>query len=75
MSAHAWILLSLFLLLLGLLAWPLAHLLARLIDGELPRPLLRLERLCLGSSCAEMDWSRYAVAIVLFNLLGGAAWA
>ncbi|MGL4205636.1 MAG: potassium-transporting ATPase subunit KdpA [Aeromonadaceae bacterium] len=71
MSAHAWILLSLFLVLLGLLAWPFAHLLARLIDGELPRALLRLERLCLGSACGEMDWLRYAVAIVLFNLLGG----
>ena len=39
MGSDAWILLLLFLLVLGLLAWPLGQLLARLIEGELPRPL------------------------------------
>jgi len=50
MGSDAWILLLLFLLMLVLLAWPLGQLLARLIEGELPRPLQRLERLCLGGS-------------------------
>jgi potassium-transporting ATPase potassium-binding subunit len=70
MGSDAWILLLLFLLVLGLLAWPLGQLLARLIEGELPRPLQRLERLCLGAATEEMDWRRYALAIVVFNLLG-----
>lgn len=70
MNSDAWMLLLLFLLTLGLLAWPLGQLLARLIEGELPRPLLRLERLCLGTATEEMDWRRYARAILLFNLLG-----
>ncbi len=72
MGSDAWILLLLFLLVLGLLAWPLGQLLARLIEGELPRPLQRLERLCLGASTEEMDWRRYTLAILVFNLLGGA---
>lgn len=71
MGSDAWILLLLFLLVLGLLAWPLGQLLARLIEGELPRPLQRLERLCLGAATAEMDWRRYTFAILVFNLLGG----
>jgi K+-transporting ATPase ATPase A chain len=72
MGSDAWILLLLFLLVLGLLAWPLGQLLARLIEGELPRPLQRLERLCLGAATEEMDWRRYTLAILVFNLLGGA---
>ena len=72
MGSDAWILLLLFLLVLGLLAWPLGQLLARLIEGELPRPLQRLERLCLGATTEEMDWRRYTLAILVFNLLGGA---
>lgn len=76
MNSDAWMLLLLFLLTLGLLAWPLGQLLTRLIEGELPRPLLRLERLCLerlclGAATEEMDWRRYAGAILVFNLLGG----
>src|SRR5574344_2204138 len=67
MNSDAWMLLLLFLLTLGLLAWPLGQLLTRLIEGELPRPLLRLERLCLerlclGAATEEMDWRRYAGA-------------
>ena len=72
MGSDAWILLLLFLLVLGLLAWPLGQLLARLIEGELPHSLQRLERLCLGATTEEMDWHRYAWAILVFNLLGGA---
>ena len=77
MNSDAWMLLLLFLLTLGLLAWPLGQLLTRLIEGELPRPLLRLERLCLerlclGAATEEMDWRRYAGAILVFNLLGAA---
>lgn len=71
MGSDAWILLLLFLLVLVLLAWPLGQLLARLIEGELPRPLQRLERLWLGAATAEMDWRRYTFAILVFNLLGG----
>lgn len=55
------------------LVWPLSHLLTRLIDGELPRPLLRMERLLLGAGGApdnEMTWRDYTLAILLFNLMG-----
>ncbi|MEZ7863158.1 MAG: potassium-transporting ATPase subunit KdpA [Aeromonadaceae bacterium] len=76
MNSDAWMLLLLFLLALVLLAWPLGQLLARLIERVLPRPLLRLERLCLerlclGAATEEMDWRRYALAILVFNLLEG----
>ena len=73
MTLQAWTLLLVFLLSLLLLAWPLSHLLTRLIDGELPRPLLRMERLLLGAGSAtdnEMTWRGYTLAILLFNLMG-----
>ena len=73
MTLQAWTLLLVFLLSLLLLAWPLGHLLTRLIDGELPRPLLRMERLLLGAGGApdnEMTWRDYTIAILLFNLMG-----
>ena len=73
MTLQAWTLLLVFLLSLLLLAWPLSHLLTRLIDGELPRPLLRMERLLLGAGGApdnEMTWRDYTLAILLFNLMG-----
>ena len=73
MTLQAWTLLLVFLLSLLLLAWPLSHLLTRLIDGELPRPLLRMERLLLGAGGAtdnEMTWRGYTLAILLFNLIG-----
>ena len=73
MTLQAWTLLLVFLLSLLLLAWPLSHLLTRLIDGELPRPLLRMERLLLGAGGApdtEMTWRGYTLAILLFNLMG-----
>ena len=73
MTLQAWTLLLVFLLSLLLLAWPLSHLLTRLIDGELPRPLRRMERLLLGAGGApdnEMTWRDYTLAILLFNLMG-----
>ena len=73
MTLQAWTLLLVFLPSLLLLAWPLGHLLTRLIDGELPRPLLRMERLLLGAGGApdhEMTWRGYTLAILLFNLIG-----
>lgn len=73
MTPNAWFLFVLYLGVLALLAWPLSHVLARLIDGELPKPLQQGERLLLGSATSaahEMDWYRYALAVLTFNLIG-----
>ena len=55
MTLQAWTLLLVFLLSLLLLAWPLSHLLTRLIDGELPRPLLRMARLHPRHTAVQPD--------------------
>ncbi|MFC3914149.1 potassium-transporting ATPase subunit KdpA [Pseudaeromonas sharmana] len=62
-----------YLLVLLLCAIPLSRLLAALIDGDLPRPLLKLETLLLGPNCAEgeMTWRGYAAVIMMVNLVGG----
>ena len=74
MTAHAWGLLALFLVLLALLAWPLGRGLAALIDGRLPRWMQRVEaplyRLAGVRPDAAMDWRGYALALLVFNALG-----
>jgi K+-transporting ATPase ATPase A chain len=48
--------------------------LARLSEGRLPAPLLRLERaalrLCGAGPGREMDWKEYALAVLAFSVLG-----
>ena len=80
MTAPAWLLLAAYLTLLLLLAWPLGQWLAAVAEGRLPRwmaPLAQAERglyrLAGIDPAAGMGWRAYAVALVLFNLLGAMA--
>ncbi|MEP6722914.1 MAG: potassium-transporting ATPase subunit KdpA [Variovorax sp.] len=75
MNASAWTLLLLFLVVLGLLAWPIGRFLAALCDGRLPRWMQRVEaplyRLAGVSAGESMHWRSYALALLAFNALGG----
>ena len=77
MSADAWGLLALYLVVLGLLAWPLGRFLAAMCDGRLPRWMQRVEaplyRLAGTSPERPMHWRGYALALLAFNALGAAA--
>ncbi len=74
MSSSAWGLLALFLVLLGLLAWPLGRFLAALCDERLPRWMQRAEaplyKLAGVSPGTSMHWRTYAFALLAFNALG-----
>ncbi len=74
MSSAAWGLLALFLVVLLLASWPLGKWIARLISGELPRWMQRIEaplyRLAGTSPEQSMNWSYYALALLAFNALG-----
>jgi K+-transporting ATPase ATPase A chain len=73
MTSHAWLLLVAFLAILWALAVPLSRYLVRAIDGRLgaaSRAEGALYRLCGIRADEEMHWLRYALAIVLFNVLG-----
>ena len=68
---------SIYLVLLLLLAWPLGVVMARIYQGELPRwlrPLRPLEhlfyRLAGVDENQEMTWQQYALALLLFNAAG-----
>ena len=67
-------LLTLFLAVLLLAAWPLGIWLARLSSGNLPRWMLRAEgvlyRLAGTSADQSMHWSVYALCLLAFNALG-----
>ena len=73
MTAHAWILLAVFLGVLLAAGRPLGAYIARVVDGDyawarrLEAPLYRF---CGVRADEEMGWRKYAVAIVLFNVLG-----
>jgi len=73
MAASAFLLIASFMLVLLVLSRPLGSVLARLIEGE-PLPILRRFEAgvwrCCGNNGAEMHWRQYALAIVMFNLLG-----
>ena len=80
MTLHAWLLLGITLAALLLAAVPLGRYLADLVDGRSSLALRiggraesALYRLCGVDPRAEMDWLRYALAILLFNLLGALA--
>ncbi|WCM93528.1 potassium-transporting ATPase subunit KdpA [Acidovorax sp. NCPPB 2350] len=74
MDASAWGLLALFLIVLGVLAWPLGKALAAVCDGRLPAWMHRAEaplyRLAGVRPEVGMHWRHYALALLAFNALG-----
>ena len=74
MTAQAWGLLALFLVLLLIASWPLASWIARLWTGNLPGWMHKLEsplfKLAGTSADQSMKWTGYAMALLAFNLLG-----
>ena len=74
MTSSSWGQLGLFLVVLLLMSWPLGSWLARLVSGNLPKWLLRLEapfyRLAGTSADKSMNWAQYALALLAFNVLG-----
>ena len=80
MSTHAWLLLGVYLLVLLVAAKPLGSYIANVMEGRatLAQRLgggfeAVLYRLCGVRREEEMGWLHYAVAILLFNLLGALA--
>lgn len=77
MNSQAWILLVAFLVILALLAWPLGRWLVAVAEGRFPRwfaPFVKAEhglyRLAGVDAGSGMGWRQYAIALVVFNLLG-----
>lgn len=77
MNTASWGQLGLYLAVLLVLAWPLGRYMVSVFEGRLSQRFLCLgrfeQRFCrlLGSDSEEnMPWWRYALAIVLFNVLG-----
>ncbi|HXI76637.1 MAG TPA: potassium-transporting ATPase subunit KdpA, partial [Steroidobacteraceae bacterium] len=75
MTGQAWLTLALFLGALVALAYPLAIYLARIADAKPIGGICgKVERLIYRASgidaAQEMPWTRYAVALLLFNALG-----
>ncbi len=74
MSASAWGLLALFLVVLLASAWPLGLWLARVGAGRLPNWMLKTEaplyRLAGTAADRAMNWSQYALSLLAFNALG-----
>ena len=79
MSAHAWTLLGLFLVILLLAAMPLGRYIADVMEGRSvvvrwgSRAESLLYRLCGVRQEEEMSWKHYALALLFFNLLGALA--
>ena len=78
MTAQSWELLALFLAVTLLCVKPLGLYMAKVVAGEPVGParssgtLERLiYRLCGIDPAAEMGWQRYAIALLVFNALGG----
>ncbi len=76
MTPHAWLLLGLYLLVLLVLVKPLGTYIANVVEGRswvlrVGNPLESvLYRLCGIRQDEEMDWRHYALAILLFSLIG-----
>ncbi len=73
MTAHAWILLTVFVLAIVLLARPVGLYLAAVFDGRLPfgaRFESGLLRLCGVRRDEETGWFRYALALLILNAVG-----
>jgi potassium-transporting ATPase potassium-binding subunit len=73
-NASAWGLLAFYLVVLGVLAWPLGRFIAALCDGRVPRWMQRVEapvfHLAGASPEASMHWRAYAFALLAFNAIG-----
>ena len=74
MTNHAWILLGLYLVVLLLAVKPLGTYIANVMEGRCPawpaRSKVPIYRLCGVRQDEEMGWLKYALAILLFNVLG-----
>ena len=74
MDSSAWILLIVFLAVLGVLGWPLGRFLAAMCDDRLPRWMQRAEaplyKLAGVSPESSMHWRAYAFALLAFNAVG-----
>ncbi|MGJ7511697.1 potassium-transporting ATPase subunit KdpA [Variovorax sp. GT1P44] len=74
MNASALGLLALYLVVLGVLAWPVGRFIAAMCDGRLPRWMQRVEapayKLAGVSPEASMHWRTYAFALLAFNAIG-----
>ncbi len=74
MGSSAWGLLALFLGVLLVAAWPLGNWLARISAGDLPYWMLKTEaplfRWAGTAADRSMNWSQYALALLVFNALG-----
>jgi potassium-transporting ATPase potassium-binding subunit len=75
MSGQAWFALILFLAVLAALAYPLGLYMARIANAApIGGPVGTLERLIYRAAgvdaAQDMPWTRYAVAVLLFNALG-----
>ncbi len=77
MTANGYLQLGFYVAALLLLAWPLGLYMARIYRGEMPlfvrwlRPVERsLYRVCSIDADQDMHWTRYAFAMLAFNLLG-----
>ncbi|MBB3179933.1 potassium-transporting ATPase subunit KdpA [Variovorax sp. Sphag1AA] len=77
MNTSAWALLGLYLVVLGVLAWPLGRYLAAMCEGRLPRWMQAVEaplyKLAGTSPDRSMHWRSYAIALIAFNTLGALA--
>ncbi len=78
MTSSAWVLPALFLIVLGLLAWPLGRFLAALCESRLPRWTQRVEAPLYRLAGIEPDrqpmhWRAYALALLAFNAVGALA--
>lgn len=73
MAASGFLMIASFMLVLLLLSKPLGNFIAQLIEGQPVGLLQRFDRgvfRTAGSSETEMNWWQYALAIMVFNILG-----
>jgi K+-transporting ATPase ATPase A chain len=76
MNIYSWLQLILYMVVLLVLAWPLGVYMARVYQGERTfldpvfRPVERLIYRMAGVHTDETNWKTYALAMMLFNILG-----
>lgn len=73
MTTSSWILLAVFAALVLAIAWPLGHYIVRVVDGRV-RWVAPIERAVFRMAGVNPDiesgWLRYALGLLLFNVLG-----
>jgi K+-transporting ATPase ATPase A chain len=76
-TGQSWMLLAVFLGALFVAAWPLGLWLTRVADGRFPAPLSRIARMERGlfrlagvDAAQGMGWKTYALALLIFNMIG-----